>query len=65
MRWLIVTQDFPPGFVGGIAAWSRALAAQVATLSAEEITFWPLLTITASLGAPEAEKPACLAVSAA
>jgi glycosyltransferase involved in cell wall biosynthesis len=26
MKWLIVTQDFPPGFVGGIAAWAHDVA---------------------------------------
>jgi glycosyltransferase involved in cell wall biosynthesis len=26
MKWLIVTEDFPPGFVGGIASWAHDLA---------------------------------------
>ena len=26
MSWLLVTQDFPPGFDGGIATWARDLA---------------------------------------
>ena len=26
MSWLLVTQDFPPGFVGGIASWASDLA---------------------------------------
>ena len=27
LLWLIVTQDFPPGFVGGVASWCEDLAA--------------------------------------
>ena len=25
-RWLLITQDFPPGFTGGIASWAADLA---------------------------------------
>lgn len=30
MSWLIVTQDFPPGFSGGIASWAADLGAALA-----------------------------------
>lgn len=31
MSYLLVTQDFPPGFIGGIAAWATDLAAALHT----------------------------------
>ena len=35
MKWLLVTEDFPPDFVGGIATWSYAICSMLAEANFE------------------------------
>ena len=39
LLWLIVTQDFPPGFVGGVASWCEDLAAALHDAGEEVVDF--------------------------